>query len=114
MNNCESDGCDDGAEDAFRPVPLVEAPSRGLPHGKYDPRIEFVLMRNGRRLGVEYRRFIQGKLALTGFVEEPGDPAHDGKTAAGGEFRRCGARGIAKARLRRIARLALEAAAENT
>ncbi len=44
------------------------------PHGQYDPRIEFILMRSGRRLGVEYRRFVNGKLALIGFVRSLGPP----------------------------------------
>ncbi len=44
---------------------------------QYDPRIELVLMRSERRLGVEYRRFILGKLALVGFVTEEPPPSDD-------------------------------------
>ena len=50
---------------------------------KYDSRVELVLMRSGSRLGVEYRRFIQGKLALKGFVAEEPWPTGYGEEPAG-------------------------------
>ena len=79
------------------------------PHGQYDPRIEFILMRSGRRLGVEYRRFIGGKLALTGFVEEPGPSDYDPHRAGEiEEFHEFNPVGVPKARLEQMAQFALE------
>ena len=71
------------------------------PHGQYDPRIEFILMRSGRRLGVEYRRFVNGKLALIGFVEEPGPSDYDPHRAGEiEEFHEFNPVGVPKARFR--------------
>ena len=77
------------------------------PPTQYDPRIKLDLMRSGRRLGVRYRRFIGGKLALTGFVEEPRGPADHDTDGTGKieEYRRFKPVGIPKARLERMARL---------
>ena len=75
-----------------------------------DGRIEFDLMHDGRRLGVRFRRFVRGKLAISGFVDEDASPRCGRIEPAG--FRACDAAGFAEARLRRMARLALEAVAE--
>ena len=75
-----------------------------------DGRIEFVLMHDGRRLGVRFRRFVRGKLAVSGFVDEEASPRCGEREPAG--FRECDAAGFAEARLRRMARVALEAVAE--
>ena len=80
------------------------------PPAQYDPRIEFILMRSKRRLGVEYRRFIGGKLTLTGFVKEPLPAGDDGDTGESGEYRKFNPVDIPEARLERMARLALERA----
>jgi len=108
---------------AFGPLPARPSPPAPLPEGEgsleesqYDPRIEFILMRSGRRLGVEYRRFINGKLALKGFVKEqyvdelgPSDGDAEG-AGESGEYRNFNPVDIPEARLERMARLALERA----
>jgi hypothetical protein len=93
---------------AFRPSRINGENQCRSRRAKYDPRVEFVLMRNGRRLGLEYHRFIEGKLALIGFVEEPGACANDFEGMEDGEYVEFDARGVPEARLRRIARLAIE------
>ncbi len=101
----------------IRPVPPA-AGTIALPwpqRRQYDPRIELVLMRSERRLGVEYRRFILGKLALVGFVTEEPPPSDDAVEAAGEneEFHECDPLGLPKARLERMAKIALHKIAEN-
>ncbi len=86
-----------------------EAEPRLKTRTQYDPRIEMVLMRSGHRLGAEYRRFIQGKLALTGFVEEPWPSDHDPHRAGEiEEFHEFNPVGVPTARLERMAQFALK------
>ncbi len=75
-------------------------------------------MRSAHRLGVEYRRFIGGKLALIGFLEEqyaeePGPSDYDPhRTGEIEEFHEFNPVGVPTARLERMAQFALKTIAE--